>query len=396
MSVKLEIDLAFGEEEYLLRQQVAREAMRERGLDALLLFSQHSQYYLFGYQIIHAAILYQVIILPVDGPPTAIIRSLDEPILRSAAYEGDIIVWGLANDDPIDGTIDALKKMGLGAGARLGMETRHHALSLNYYDRLQKSVLREGLALVEASDILISQRARKSPAEVGLLRRAAKLLDVTYEAAFAAMREGALESQVNAQALHAAYMAGADENVLPLLISSGVNTITCTHLPATHKPLRRGEPILMEAGASVASYYAVAAHSVVCARKADSEMERKYRDVRRVACAGIDAMGPGVAHGEVGRAMRSAAPEGGHIRDFLDKYYFAYGTGIGFASIWYDEIYGLASKGSFQPGNVVSVFSLDKKDGEYLLCTVDPVLITDTGCERLSEIDYEEFRVVGI
>lgn len=396
MSPKLELPLAFAPAEYAQRQERARQEIKHRNLQALLVFSQHSQYYLYGYQVIHAAILFQLIILPAEGKPIAIVRSLDEPILRCASYDGEIIVWGLANDDPIELVIAALKKAGLLKNGRLGIETRHHALGINYYDRLRTRILEEQGALVEASDIVIRQRSRKSPAEIDCMRQAAKYLDITYEAAFDAMQVGALESEVNAAALYAAYMAGADENALPLLISSGINTITCTHLPATHKPIRKGELVLMEAGASVKGYHAVGSHTVICGQSPDTEMKKLYDDARRAANAGLSVIGPGVPYTEVSKAMLAATDKSTYTHDFLEKYYSGYGIGLGFPSIWYEEIFGPATPGALESGQVIALFALSKKEDEYLICTIEPILITDSGFEKLSCLDIEELRVVGV
>lgn len=397
MPQKLDLPLLFSRQEYSNRQANTQQEMRRHGLNALLLFSQHSQYYLYGYEIIHAAVLYQAIILPAEGKPIAVVRYIDEPILRCSAFDGEIVTWEDAVDDPVGLTLTVLKKIGCLKNARLGIETRNQALYAYYYAALSEKITAEGGALIESSDLVTTLRVKKSPAEVQVMRQAGKFLDITYEAAFKAMQPGALECEVNAAALYAAYMAGADENALPLLISSGANTITSTHKTATRKPIQKGDVVLMEAGASANCYYAVGCHAVICGQSPDAEMERLYKDARRAINAGRSVLGPGVARAEVARAMLAATDEGTYTNYFLRKSYGAYGIGIGFPSMWYDNLLiSLNATGILEPGNALSIFGCSRKDDDYVIVSVDPVVITENGFEDLCFLKREEMRIVGL
>lgn len=391
----LDLPLPCPRAEYAGRLAEAQAEIARRNLAALLVFSQQSLYYLFGYQIIHGAALYQVIIVPASGTPLAVLRYIDEPILKASAFTGDIATWAEFGADPVDSTMAMLAQARLLQGARLGIETRHQSLYPYYYEQLRQAVTASGGEFIEASDIVTEQRIRKSPAEVAAMRRAGRLLDVTFEAAFAAMRAGARECEVNAAALYAAHMAGADENAQPLLISSGRNTLTSTHLAPTQRAIRQGEPILMEAGASSSCYHAVGGHTVVCGRAPDKQMRGLYEDARRAVRAGRAALGPGVATAEVARAM-IAATEGTVTAEFIRRSHGGYGIGIGFPSMWHDSlVVNPADPHVLTPGVTLALFGFSQCPGQYSIMSVDPVVITDSGFDDLSTPGRDEMRIVG-
>lgn len=390
----LDIPLPFSRAEYAARLRKTQDEVKRRNLQALLVYSQQSLYYLFGYQIIHGAVLYQSAIVPADGPPIAIIRALDEPILRSSAFDGDIRCWGDL-ENPVQATLAVLQRAGLLKNAKLGIETKHQALYPFFYEMLRAGVTDNGGALTEASDIVTELRIWKSPAEVALMKQAGKYLDITCEAAMAAMRPGVREGEVNAAALYAAHMAGADENAQPLLISSGRNTLVFTHLPATQKIIQKGDSILMEAGASAACYHAVGGQTVMCGQEPDKEMRKLYGDARRAINGGRSVLGPGVNISEVARAMAAAA-EGTYTSDFIRRCHGGYGIGIGFPSMWHDSLV-IHEKDThvLAPGVTITLFGMSQKPGKYLIFSAAPVVITDNGFEDLCFLEHEVMRVVG-
>lgn len=393
-SPSLDIPLPFSRDEHTARLHKTQNELKRRKLQALLVYSQQSLYYLFGYQIIHGAVLYQVVIVPAEGQPIAIIRSLDEQILRSSAFVGNIHCWA-DMENPAQATLEVLRKSGLLNTAKLGIETKNQALYPFFYEMMRAGIAENGGELVEASDIVTELRIHKSPAEVACMKQAGKFLDITCEAAFAAIKPGKREGEVNAAALYAAHMAGADENAQPLLISSGGNTLVFTHLPATQKIIRSGELVLMEAGASAACYHAVGGQTVICGTSPDREMRERHHDTMRAINGGRSVLGPGVRVSEVARAMAAAA-EDTYTADFVRRCHGGYGIGIGFPSMWHDSIVIHENDTHvLSPGMTLSLFGMSEKKGQYLIFNAIPVVITDDGFENLCSYERDEIRVVG-
>ena len=97
--------------------------MRAAGLDVLLVFHQEHMFYLAGYDQIGYWV-YQVLIVPAaDAPMTAVVRKVDELLVRDGGIVDDVRVWlDDATRDPAQQTAEVLAERGLLRGARIGIE----------------------------------------------------------------------------------------------------------------------------------------------------------------------------------------------------------------------------------------------------------------------------------
>ena len=163
----------FDRAEYASRLRRTRAAMRDAGLDALLVFHQEHMFYLAGYDQIGYWV-YQVLIVPAaDEPMTAVVRKVDELLVRDGGIVEDVRVWlDDTTRDPAQQTADVLAERGLLRGKRLGIERKSHALVPYYYDLLRAALA--GAELVDASDLVtelrVVNRRRRSPACDGRAR----------------------------------------------------------------------------------------------------------------------------------------------------------------------------------------------------------------------------------
>ena len=110
---------AFEASEYAGRLAACRRALAARGLDALLIFAQESQYYLFGYDG-GGYVFFQCTVLTTDaGPSTLLCRRPDVAQARDTSTIEEIRVWLNAEDaDPAAQLRDILAEKGL-TGARV-------------------------------------------------------------------------------------------------------------------------------------------------------------------------------------------------------------------------------------------------------------------------------------
>src|SRR5262249_34948347 len=176
------MSLPFPRSEYDERLRRTRAAMREAGLDVLLVFHQEHMFYLAGYDQIGYWV-YQVLVVPAgDAPMTAIVRKVDELLVRDGGIVDDVRVWlDDATRDPAQQTADVLRERGLLDRRRIGIERKSHAL-LPYYHDLLREALR-GAELVDASDLITELRLIKSPAEIACMRRAGPIMAAGERAA---------------------------------------------------------------------------------------------------------------------------------------------------------------------------------------------------------------------
>jgi Xaa-Pro aminopeptidase len=209
------------EQELVSRLQNTRRLLQERGLDGLIAFSSsagregHVCYLTdhrlpFLYPASRKLTPYAALVLPVEGQSLLVSPTVsdDEKIagvdcIRAGVNWVDDVEWAV-RERKLDG-----KKVGI-AGTDV--------VPAAYYGSLTKSLPRT--TFEDAGDLLAGQRAKKSQAEVDLLREAARIADAALEAGMDAAREGAQEYEVELAARRAALEAGADF-VTSIRVSSG-------------------------------------------------------------------------------------------------------------------------------------------------------------------------------
>ena len=384
--------LAFEFSEYEARIERALTAMRAARLDALLLFHQESLYYLFGYDQIGYWV-YQTAVVPADGTgPTAICRRADELMIRESPFIKDIRPW-LDDSHMNTGefTVQVLKERRLlSAGRRIGIEKKSHALLPFYYDLLREQ-MPENVELVDASDLITELRLLKSPAELAYMRRAAEIMDRAFTAAFAAVRPGVRECDVNGAVMQTLSALGADFPSVAPPIASGPRTLTQTHGAATERAMQTGEPFTIEIGAPYKRYHAVAVHSGYLGEP-PREIRELHSALREGIEAGLDVIGPGVPTAKVAAVVvgqleaRGLSRKGRHV---------GYGIGIGYPPTWLDNLRIKETDAHvLREGMTFFLFAgaLTKR-ADLCLYLGEPVAVTGAGCDRLSALP-RELRVV--
>jgi len=378
--------LPFSRAEYDERLRRTREAMRQAGLDALLVFHQEHMFYLAGYDQIGYWV-YQVLVVPAAAAPmTAIVRKVDELLVRQGGIVDDVRVWlDDATRDPAEQTADVLRERGLLDGRRLGIERKSHTLLPHYYDLLRDAL--RGAELVDASDLVTDLRLVKSRAEVAYMRRAGEVMDAGVRAALDVLRPGVRECDVHAAVAHAMYAAGGEPPAVAPPMGAGPRTLTQTHGAATTRTIAAGDPFLLEVGGCVRRYHAV------CMRTASlgppsATMRSMYDAIREATDAGFAAIEPGVPTAEVARRVHDTMATRGYSRR---GQHVGYGIGLGYPPTWIDSLRIKETDAHvLQPGMTFLLHSgLIAPDGSFYVALGDPVLVTERGADRLTALDRD-------
>ena len=378
--------LPFSRAEYDERLRRTREAMRQAGLDALLVFHQEHMFYLAGYDQIGYWV-YQVLVVPAAAAPmTAIVRKVDELLVRQGGIVDDVRVWlDDATRDPAEQTADVLRERGLLDGRRLGIERKSHTLLPHYYDLLRAAL--RGAELVDASDLVTDLRLVKSRAEVAYMRRAGEVMDAGVRAALDVLRPGVRECDVHAAVAQAMYAAGGEPPAVAPPMGAGPRTLTQTHGAATTRTIAAGDPFLLEVGGCVRRYHAV------CMRTASlgppsATMRSMYDAIREATDAGFAAIEPGVPTAEVARRVHDTMATRGYSRR---GQHVGYGIGLGYPPTWIDSLRIKETDAHvLQPGMTFLLHSgLIAPDGSFYVALGDPVLVTERGADRLTALDRD-------
>ena len=279
--------LPFDHGEYAARLRRTRAAMRDAGLDALLVFHQEHMFYLAGYDQIGYWV-YQVLIVPAaDAPMTAVVRKVDELLVRDGGIVEDVRVWlDDATRDPAQQTADILAERGLlraSASASSGRATRS----------CPTTTISCGTARRRRAGGRVRPHHRAPPREVAGGDRP-HAPGWRGDGCRGAGRLGSAASR-RARVRRARRGGGGDvprgrrAPVRRAPHGHRARTLTQTHGAATTREIHAGDPFLLEVGGCVRRYHAV------CMRTASvgppsARMRSMHDAIREATDAGLAAI----------------------------------------------------------------------------------------------------------
>lgn len=206
--------LLFSRNEFAERLAALRREMSALGV-ALAIFDEiEAMTWISGYG--NSENRWRACCVPLEGEPFFLIRALDAGPLRARSWITDVTTfrdW----EDPIPVLASLITRRGL-AGARIGFDHNSYGMSVQRYRRF--SACLPEATIIDVGDVIWRLRLRKSPAEIGFIRKAASIADQAMLRSIEACRLGRTKRDA-AAAASAAYLAlGADpSHVGP--ISSG-------------------------------------------------------------------------------------------------------------------------------------------------------------------------------
>jgi Xaa-Pro aminopeptidase len=165
------------------------------------------------------------------------------------------------------------------------------------------------LALHDATRALDSLRARKSPAEVALLRRAAEISTLGHLAAPSAIGPGRNEAEVQAVMEYAFRRNGGDRPAYASIVGSGVNSTTL-HYDHDDRTMRANEVILMDCATSYEGYAADVTRTLPVNGTFTADQRVIYQLVRDAQAAGERQVHPGVLQSTEVDSIRAVVAAG--------------------------------------------------------------------------------------
>ena len=287
--------LHFPRDEFDQRMDRLQEAMAAAKLDAMLLFSQESMYWLTGYDTF-GFVFFQSLVVTKERRMALVTRSAD---LRQARYTSiieEIIVWAdRAGADPTKALKDQLFEMDL-LGASIGVEYDTHGLTAKN-GKLLDDQLKSFGTLYDASDIVPRLRSVKSPAEIAYVREAARLADDAWRAGVDTIRPGAGEAAVLAAIQGTILAGGGDYPGNEFIVGSGEEALLVRYR-AGDRTLEANDQITLEF-AGVFRHYHVAMMDTVVVGEPREGHGAMYEACEDALAKVVETMRPGKTFGDV-------------------------------------------------------------------------------------------------
>jgi Xaa-Pro dipeptidase len=322
-----------------------RTAMAAAGLDALVCRLPENVVMLSGHWPL---IGWSFLLFPQEGTPLIIVPHCDEREAREALWEAECVsfLFGvLAGGDPYADIAKAIQKTAVGKGwKRIGYEggfetvappwnAAEPAIPAAATRALLEEVFGEE-ALVDATDLLMAQRARKTATEQAMLHRVNEISAVGLKLFMRRVDVGvsgidlvtAVESEIVQKGTG---YKGARCVRAFAQVSTGLEATAIAYRPmviTTNTPLESGDPALLEL-AVVADGFWSDRTRVCVTGEASAAQNAAIETVRDAQAAAILAIKPGVTTGEVDKAARSVIHAAGYTDE---EFLHVTGHGLGF------------------------------------------------------------------
>ncbi|MGT0250444.1 M24 family metallopeptidase [Burkholderia pyrrocinia] len=289
--------LLFSLDEYRERLEKVRAAMRARQLDTLIIDQTEFLFYISGFGI--SENMYRACVVPLKGEPVFMLRAVDElPFLETTWLSQHVSFsdW----QDPLDVLAQLLRERGWDAG-HIGIDGDSYCMTLNRFNRLKGALPQARFG--DFSGVLEVLRARKSPAEIEYVRRAAAIGDIAISEALAVSGVGKSERDAAAAVSYAFMRHGADSGRAGP-ITNGVGD-AFLHGNLHSRPLERGEILHMELLPFVNGYSARIMRPAVMGEASD-EQQRIASQLLEIQDRQFAAMRPGAVAREIDAIAREA------------------------------------------------------------------------------------------
>lgn len=385
---------AFEISEYDRRIAKTRAAMSKAGLDAIFVTDPSNQAWLTGYDG-WSFYVHQGVILTLEGEPIWWGRHMDMMGGRRTCWmqHDHIIGYGdhfVQSTDihPMQHLAELLSAKGL-ARARIGVEMENY-----YYSAKAHAVLVQELpdaTFVDATALVNWQRLIKSEAEIGFIRKAARISEKVVTTAIARADVGVRKNDLVADIMHAGITGVGDDwgdypAIVPLT-PSGLDA-TAAHLTWDGAPMRANEATFFELSGCYRRYHAPLCRTVFLGTPSD-EMKRTEEAQIEGITAGLDAARAGNRTCDIANAFMGVMAKYGIARSGR----MGYAIGLSYPPDWGERTASIRSEDTtvLEPGMVFHFMPALWMD-DWGLETTESILIKPDGpAETLCDIERKLF-----
>jgi ectoine hydrolase len=325
---------ATGEREERLGRVRAR--MAERGIDTLIVSDPANMHYLTGYDG-WSFYTPQGLAVPAEGDVLLFTRHMDAAGARITTSLDDDRILGFPDDyvqqpdrHPLQWVAAELVRR-RAAGPTVAVEMDAYYFTPRAYEALRSS-LPDGVRVVDSHELVNWVRAVKSPAELALMRTAARIAERVMAAGIDAVAPGVRQCDAVAAIYDAGVRgldgAGGDYPAVVPMLPTGPATAT-PHLTWSDEPFRSGEATILELAGCHRRYHCPMARTVFLGRPPDRLVDTAAA-TRDGLEAALDAVRPAARCEDVEAAWRREIAKHGLEKESR----IGYAVGLGYPPDW--------------------------------------------------------------
>ena len=346
----------------------AQAAVREAGLDALLIGPSADLRYLVGYDALALERL-TLLVIPAEGEAELVVPALEEP---AAAASGAADLVGLRpwseDEDPIAAVTQVLRRHGSPEGIAVSDQ-----LFTVFTLRLQDAL--PGVGFRPSGEVMRQLRIVKEPSEIAALHAVGAAIDGVHAQVPSLLAPGRSEAEV-ARDIQELIRAEHDE-VAFVIVASGPNGAS-PHHAVGDRVLQRGDAVVVDIGGIKDGYYSDMTRNYAVEVLPDgyAELHAVLEEAQERAVA---AVAPGVPAADIDAAARRTIEGAGYGDRFMHR------TGHGIGIEVHEEPYIVGSNTA--PVTAGMAFSIEPGiyvPGRYGARIEDIVVVTDDGAARVN------------
>lgn len=351
-----------------------RQAMEEEEINVMVALSPENFAYTTGFVVPSQSLMrwrHAMALVTREGREALVAVDMEETTVRSKAPGVEIRIWGEFTDRPMSVLAQLLKDLEV-SEKRIGLE-------MDYLPAGDFEALRGLLPMarfVPAEGLFARLRQVKTPNEIALIRRLARITDEAVGEALSSVSAGMTELDLAGILLKGLYARGAEHFRL-LIVASGERS-EFPNVGPSDRVLSPGDPLRVEIFGIIGGYHAAVCRTAVV-QKASEELGRIWKNL--VACKSLvlDQIRPGAST----RAIYETFLKRFRELNLPPISFVGHGMGLHL----HEEPYlGKYSDSRLEAGMVLGIEPLVYGWGRgFGLQLKDTVLVTPEGCEVLSD-----------
>ena len=245
-------------------------------------------------------------------PQTLIQNALQKNAIMINEWSGRaVIVPGIRN-------LRAISEFINHGGSKLNIGIEFEAM--NYGEAIKL----EPFSKKNISPLLEMQRMIKDKEEIKILKKAAKIGELGWDAAQNAIHEQSTENDAQAEAEYAMKKAGSSAPSFETIVVSGYKS-ALPHGHAGDKQIKHGELVTVDLGATYMGYASDMTRTVLSGHEGSEKLKKIYRQVQHAHKLGVDSIAIEASWADSDIAVRKYFDEIGR----LEYYVHSLGHGVG-------------------------------------------------------------------
>jgi len=371
--------LHFSAEEFKNRKDKVIKLLKQKKLDALLMFRQESMYWLTGYDTF-GYVFFQTLVLDQKGNIVLLTRAPDLRQAQNTSNINDIRIWVDKNEsNPTEDLKIILDELNL-KGKNIGVEYEAYGLTGRNALRLNKS-LENYCSIEDTSELVTKLRVIKSNEEINYVKKAANLADQALSEVWKHAKAGVSESKILAEMNKVIFEGGGDYPANEFIIGSGKNALLCRY-QAEKQTLNSRDQLTIEWAGTYRHYHSAMFRTIPIG-KADPKHYKMHEACIETLSNCEIKLKPGNKIGEVFDIHAKTFDDLGYKNSRMNA--CGYSLGATFSPNWMDwPMLYTGNPYVIKPGNIFFMHMILMDSENNLAMNLgETYLVTESGNERL-------------